>query len=787
MTSRNSFFNLLKEDLHRRLWTLILSSLVFFGTFMVAFTMIVQNYVARYSRPSFNYSNAEFIRRISDDLCSDFYECWLWFALVAVVGAVICGINGFAYLHSRKQMDFYHSLPVKREKIFAVRLVNGVLIYAVPYLVGLLYSYLLCILYGVMTWEIFKAGLFTFWVHLLGYLIIYMSVVLAMMLTGKAVIAFFGTCVLNLYAPAIYGLYMVLKDSFFITSYNNSIDIEDAVRITKWFTPGGYYLSLMAAINDSETPLWPEFIGIIVLIAALVALTLWLYKKRASEKAGTSMAFKITEPIIRVMISVPVGILAGFMFFTIQYDYGRSASVLWLIFGGLLGGFLCHGIIEALYKGDIKKCLSHKYQMFAVMAAAAIIPLVFLYDIFGYDSYIPKKQDVKSMAVISNELRFGGSYYDENGWVSAVEYARENMEVTEIDAMYELAEILSEEAGKNRTNRFFGYRDYTSSSMPYDPYYAGGAEKMNYTDFIIRYTLKDGSEVIRSYEYNYYAVIDLLEQIYNDNEFKTSVHPVFSLIESDAALVSLECYTPTSGVSVKLERNVANIVKAYAEDMLSLSFDDLRKDTPIGELTVHFMVYPENGNYYEDAMSLLLYPSMTHTIALLKEQGCNVQGVQTANHIETITVNYGGTLNEFRRLIGIEIPEEDLYVEGDYYVQEDTTVYYEDMDIYYEKYGYYPPTVASPESYQEILVEFTDPAEIDEIKKMLVYRNYNSEFGPFPETEGYYMADVYFEMGTGAAYEEGIIGWTERFRFKAGQVPQFVIDRMLEKLQENVK
>lgn len=787
MTSRNSFFNLLKEDLHRRLWTLILSSLVFFGTFMVAFTMIIQNYVARYSRPSYSYTNAEFVRRVSDNLSRDFYECWPWFALVAVVGAIICGMNGFAYLHSRKQMDFYHSLPIKREKIFSVRLINGVLIYAVPYLVGLLYSYLLCIIYGVMTWDIFKIGLSAFWVHLLGYLIVYMSVVLAMMLTGKMVIAFFGTCVLNLYAPTIYALYMVLKDFFFITSYNNNIDIEDAVRITKWFTPGGYYLSLMIDIDDNRMPLWTDFIGIIVLIAALVALTLWLYKKRASEKADTSMAFKVTEPIIRIMISVPVGILAGFMFFTIQYDYGRSASVLWLIFGGLLGGFLCHGVIEALYKGDIKKCLSHKYQMFAVMAAAAVIPLVFLYDIFGYDSYMPKKQDVKNMAVISNELRFGGSYYDKNGWVSATEYAREHMEVTDIDAMYELAGILSEEAGKNRTNRFFGYRDVTTSSTPYDPYYAGGAEKSNYADFIIRYTLKDGSEVIRSYEYDYYAVIDLLEKIYNDEEFKTSVHPVFSLIESGATMTYLECYTPTAGVPVKAEKNVANIVKAYAEDVRSLSFDDLRKDTPIGELTVHFMVKPANGNDYEDVMALLLYPSMTHTIALLKEQGFHVQGIQTANHIETITVNYSGSLNEFKHLLGMDISEDDLYLKGDYYVTEDTAVYYEDVEIYYEKYGYYPPTVASPEDYQEILVEITDPAEIAEIQKALVFRNYNSEFGPFPETEGYYMADVYFEMGTGAAYEEGIIGWSERFRFKAGQVPQFVIDRILEKLEANVK
>ena len=158
MTSRNSFFNLLKEDLHRRLWTLILSSLVFFGTFGVAFTMIVQNYVGRYSRVNYGYTKAQFIEMVSSNLCEDFYSFFPWFMAVAIIGAIICAMNGFAYLHSRKQMDFYHSLPVKREKIFAVRLVNGVLIYALPYLVGLLYTYVLCLIYGVMTWDIFFCG-----------------------------------------------------------------------------------------------------------------------------------------------------------------------------------------------------------------------------------------------------------------------------------------------------------------------------------------------------------------------------------------------------------------------------------------------------------------------------------------------------------------------------------------------------------------------------------------------------------------------------------------------------
>lgn len=786
MTSRNSFFNLLKEDLHRRLWTLILSSLVFFGTFGVAFTMLIQNYVGRYSRASYGYTNAQFVERVSNNLCQNFYSFYPWFMVVAVVGAIICAMNGFAYLHSKKQMDFYHSLPVKREKIFAVRLVNGILIYAVPFLVGLFYSYLMCLIFGVMTWDIFFCGLFMFVIHLMGYLIMYLAGILAMMLTGKPVIAFFGICIVNFYAPAVYALSWALKDTFFITSYSSNLDFDIAISVTRWFSPFSYYFNLINEVNGGGK-FWLEFLAFLVFAAALIALNLWLYKKRASEKADTAMAFKITEPIFRIMISVPVGILVGMLFFAIQYDYGWATSVFWLVFGGLLGGFLCHGIMEAFYKGDIKKCLSHKVQMLVTMVLAAVIPLAFMFDIFGYDSYLPKKKDIKNMAVISNEMRFGGSYYDEDGWTSPVNYALENMEVENIDAMYALAEILTKDAGENRAERFFSYNyGYVTSA---DIYYAGGVEKQNYTNFIIRYTLKDGSEVVREYEYNYYAVMDLLEQIYNDNEYKSAVHPVFGLLKSDFQIKSVECYAPSSGIGVNLEGNGRALIEAYEEDLLAMTFDDLKNSAPIGELNIHFLV-KGSGNQYEDSTNFLVYPEMTRTLALLKEQGYTMLGVQDAENISTITINYGGSINDLKRLLGMEVPEEQ-YSEGVAVYEagvsvEVTPVPVVDYEVYYEKYGYYPTMQEVPEMYQDIVVEFTNPEEIAEIKKHLVYRSYTSEFGPFPTYETSLNTEVHFEMGTRTYNElladENIIGWSERYRFLEGKIPQFVIDRLFEAL-----
>ena len=116
MTSRNSFFNLLKEDFRRRLWTFILASLVFFGTFPIVFTMMLQSWVSNYKDNDF-LTQTKMLEQIANDV-SYFTGPNIWLAVVTCVGAVICGVSGFAYLHSKKQMDFYHSLPVKREQLF---------------------------------------------------------------------------------------------------------------------------------------------------------------------------------------------------------------------------------------------------------------------------------------------------------------------------------------------------------------------------------------------------------------------------------------------------------------------------------------------------------------------------------------------------------------------------------------------------------------------------------------------------------------------------------------------
>ncbi|MBE5950394.1 MAG: hypothetical protein E7260_02230 [Lachnospiraceae bacterium] len=778
MTSRNSFFKLLKEDFRRRLWVFILASVVFFGTFGVVFTMVLQQWVDNYTRQngmvtdSFSYGAVYDIERLSEvrplseKVAGDVIEFIAlnpWLVIVASVGALICGMSGFAFLHSKKQVDFYHSLPVKREMLFAVRFTNGVLFFLIPYVISLLYVFLLCGLFDAMSWKVLQGGLVGLVIHLMGFIIMYLFTILAVLLTGKLLMAFLGFAVFCFYAPAVYLLTEALKDVFFISLYGGSVGaMEDIIFSMKYVSPLSYYCSLFYSVYQAETmkTFWIE-LGCFVIFAAVLAVAcLWLYKKRRSETSETAMSFKVSEPIIRILIAIPVGVLVGFMFFLIEQDYGDgSSAVLWMLFGCVLGAFLVHGFVESLFRGDIKKCLSHKWQLLATIGVAVVIPLCFYLDVFGYDSYLPNKSQVKGMAMYNSDLRFGGSYYEmkdgDSYYVNPQEYGL-SASVEEFDAMYELAGILSEYTKTTRKNlfRFGRVRNYQ---------YVPETEYGTYmTDFSIRYTLKNGKEVTRTYEYNYWAVLDLLEQIYNQEEYKKTTSPMYMAEDEGYRVKYVDCVSPLTEDAYRIRVNGQELQRIYVEELFAMSFDEVIQSAAIGRLEFLY-----EGDWY--SYSAILYPQMTRTIAMLKECGYEVPLLTEAENIKELHINY--TSEAIREAALDALKEAETYNEfAETLTEEGGISYkstYEATAEYYEKYG-------------EYTLRLTNPEEIAAILPHLMARSYSREFGPFPLHEENCQVSITFAYGEGEEQHEDV-RW---FYFLEDEIPEFVIRKMKENLHE---
>ena len=177
MISRNLFFKLQKEDLKRRLWVAALSMLIFFLFGPVLLALVLEGI----SNTEMQYT----ISRITSTIGPGF----AFHFIISITGALICASSGFFYLHSRKKVDFYHGMPVRREVLFAVNYVDGILLYFIPYLISMLLNFVVLVSAGYLKANVVVIGFEALGINLLYFILLYTLSVLAVVLTGNGVIS----------------------------------------------------------------------------------------------------------------------------------------------------------------------------------------------------------------------------------------------------------------------------------------------------------------------------------------------------------------------------------------------------------------------------------------------------------------------------------------------------------------------------------------------------------------------------------------------------------------------
>ena len=122
MISKNLFFKLEKEEWKRKLWLAALAFLACFFALPVVMALNLSNTAERYdemveSGQIMLVSRAESLTQTALNYVSASENGMMIF--LVMVSAVVCGAASFSYLHNKKKVDFYHSIPVKRPMIAA--------------------------------------------------------------------------------------------------------------------------------------------------------------------------------------------------------------------------------------------------------------------------------------------------------------------------------------------------------------------------------------------------------------------------------------------------------------------------------------------------------------------------------------------------------------------------------------------------------------------------------------------------------------------------------------------
>ena len=594
MTSRSSFFKLLKEDLRQRLWTIILAAIVFLLPVPIYIAMEIS------SSRGFGIGMLDnFARRLAAPMAYDS----VWLIMVTIFGAFICAVSGFGYLFSKKKVDFFHSLPVKREALFAVRYINGVLIYLVPYVAMAMVSILIITITGNMKAVVFPIVLKGLAVHLLGYLALYTTLILCVTFVGNFVVFCAVSGWVFGITPIILLVYGWFEEQFFRT-YNYMGDaLRDRIHALRFLCPEYFYVCSW----DADARLTSLLLQELAFVAVLTVITLLVYRARPSDGAGKAIAFPLLKPVIRISVELLSGALIGMLFHeAADSNYGVPG---WMIFGVILGVVLCHMLIQSIFYFDVRKCFADKGSMGVVAVVTIAFVLVMRYDTFGYDTYLPKEKKLESVAIDINGLdTYRNNYrYDGSYMTYGDEYVE--MKLTDIDAVYPYLKSLVED-----NEYYWKLRERGATTTV--------------TRVEVTYRLDNGKTVYREYRVPEIRE-DLFALVFESMEYK-EVH--YSDVSSVPENI-LESVTAVHAMNIQLmnldsgER--AEFMSIVRRELAAQTLKEKLNTLPVAVLNLRYVSYrtqyDSDGMPYDNSreykVELPVYPSFTETLAFLAERG----------------------------------------------------------------------------------------------------------------------------------------------------------------------
>ena len=641
MTSKNLFsekkvcgriWGLMKEDIKRRIWVLALMFLAFFFALPVKLALVMENARRMEFRAYNDYEPIE--KLLPEHFTAKQYEMMTAFfkrevvldeisygnglmVFLFLMAAVVVGVTAFSYLHNKKKVDFYHSIPVRREVLFAVQYGDGILIPAAAYLFGCLLFTAVAAAYGVPVSEFFGSMAAAFGMNLLYYSLVYGTVTVAMMMTGNIVISLLGTAVFFGFVPLAAGLLGAFADQFFVTSAGEFwyADSSPYLWAMQNLSPVGAYIWSVASVSDADGIKMAEVLKVAACMMAVTALSLELYRLRPSEAAGKAMAFSKSKAPVRILLVLLGGMAGGWVFWTLQ------SQVKWGLFGTAAGILLVHCMVEIIYHFDFKKLFSHKMQLALCLGAGMLFFCSFRYDWYGYDSYVPSQEKIASASV---DLSIDHSFADNMPRVmrqgdtrrliyeSAGDFIKEKMELTDPASVIALAEAASREAAgyrEEKLNRWEAQISLNEVSMSVNHYSSkdasaisviGGADGPTsvfvagkegdeaydryFSQILIRYRLKNGRQVSRRYHMDLEDVLETYENIYNNETYKKGLYSILSQQPEEMGYVSYQGNGNHSLFNTMEEDAIKELLGAYQTDLKGQKLKDRMREDPVGAL-----------------------------------------------------------------------------------------------------------------------------------------------------------------------------------------------------------
>lgn len=399
--------------------------------------------------------------------------------------------KSFGYMHTRRSVDLFHALPVKRAPLLMGKYLAGLTALILPQVVATALCQLVCVIYEVGVEPVF------FWQRL-GLMVLmtvaaFTFAMLFMVISGTLPSAYLSMLSLSLGWPFAVNVADQTMAQF-LPGYVSVISGE----LYTLFCPFGALLQVLGSdytryvffgseeVDAEQAMASPWFIGWwIVLSVVMLVVALLYYNRRKSESAENFFSFPVIRGLIRGLLAMAVGLEAGL---TLGSMLNSNRAFL----GGILLGAMTTHIVYQFV-------LTHSFRGFWKTIPAFGVSMVvlggFLYGLYtgglGYVTRLPDPADVERVEFCLPTTAADGSkegYFSQHTGMSVYDMRE--------DYLFDLDPVFTKESDIAAMEEFHRELVNTRYPGPYLPF-----EKLDYSNYDsnIRYTMKDGSTQSRNY------------------------------------------------------------------------------------------------------------------------------------------------------------------------------------------------------------------------------------------------------------------------------------------------
>lgn len=604
MTSKNfSFKSLVRHNMTSRMWAIALSILGCMAGLLLPIFAIHQDYQVQLkftTEPDYARTAADVLKNTQNSIAQVISFDSPFIKLVLIVLATLCGVAMFRYLHDRRQVDFYHALPISRGKLFAVNYISGVLLvlpfYLIVLVIGLIFVSAMG-LGGQITGSLLAQSILG---NIAYFLLNYTVAVLCTVLTGNTII----TVLLGIWAQLGIPVLMVMVQCYqamFYETFSSTVPLMQTFVL--YGSPMCNYLVTFHDTHTMYVPLFDTALDVVggmavliypvILTIVLGVLSYFLFVRRKSENTGMAVSFRRAKAPIKWFMSMFSGLGFGLIFTVI---FSGTSGGMW--FGLVFGVVLCHMVVEIIYDFDFKALLHHWKQMIVLAILAVVVVAGIKNDVFGYDNYIPDVDDIASAAIES-------SYYNID-WNYNVQdiYKDQLTDAESIEKIHQLAELSVANNGKPEEG---------------DSTYA----------YTIHYTLKNGDHVSRCYtEVPTNVVQDMMVNLVASEQYLKQYSTLQTLripATNEEGMTRLEVRNSaapegTLPQATLISRNeIQEVIDQLRADQIANAEAHL-KEFPVMQLTIEneWAERPEDNRGALYSADLMVYAADTDTLALIK-------------------------------------------------------------------------------------------------------------------------------------------------------------------------